>query len=172
MVLGNLYLMIMKALFSLPLSLLLPLVPLPALAEDKCKEEISWEESGEVIICPLTRWGWGTVPGIPWTVPEDVLLVIFPPQPALHFSGAQGDGGSVAKATLAFPPISVGEQAIFSPFLALNGQDEGTSQGLTLAVEGGLQLSLGQLSLQLSAQRTIRRPFSFTTFTANASFEF
>jgi hypothetical protein len=153
--------MIMKALFSLPLSLLLPLVPLPALAEEGWEEvKDTLYEGKEVVLLPLQS-----------EISSEFLEEQPPPQPELHFSGDQEGGVNLAQATLAFPPISVGEQGFISPFLALKGQDDGTHQGQSLAVEGGLQLSLGQLSLHLSLERTIH-PFPFTTFMVNASFKF
>lgn len=141
------------------LAILLLTCTSPAFAEEGWEEvRLSLYAGKEVVLLPLP---------LEISDPQEQP----PPQPELHFSGAQGDGVSLAQATLAFPPISVGEQGVISPVLALKGQSDGTRQGLTLAVEGGLQLSHRQLSLQLSVERTIR-PFQFTTFKVTASFQF
>jgi hypothetical protein len=96
-----------------------------------------------------------------------------PPQPELHFSGAQGDGISLAQAMLLLPPLSDGERSVEAkPFFALRGQDDGTRQGKSLTGEGGVILSLGgRIQAKVAWERTIR-PFPLNTFMVNASFYF
>jgi len=149
-------------LFSPALSIFLLFLPLPALAEEGWEEvKDTLYEGKEVVLLPLQS-----------EISSEFLEEQPPPQPELHFNGAQADGGSVAQATLAFPPISVGEQGIIFPFLALKGQDDGTHQGQSLAIESGVVLSLGdKIQAKFAVERTIR-PFQFTTFMVNASFHF
>lgn len=76
-----------------------------------------------------------------------------PPQLELHISGANGEGGeSVAQAMIALPAIPVGEKSSISPFFAFKGQSDGTREGQTLSVEGGLAISIedrGQLQFSI-----------------------
>lgn len=131
----------MKA-FSLFLFLFLSTTP--ALAE----EVSSWEEISqalyageEVVLLPLQS-----------EIPLDLQEQPPPPQPKLHFSGANGEEGeSVAQSTLAFPPISVGEKSAISPFFALKVQSDES-----LSVEGGISLLVGELvQVQLSIEELI-----------------
>jgi hypothetical protein len=150
----------MKALSILLFSLILST---PALAEDGStwKEVSKILDTGEeVVILPLQS-------EIPLDLQEQP-----PPQPELHFSGAQVEHTSTAQAMLALPTISVGEQGIISPFFALNGQSDGTRQGLTLSVEGGISLLVGELvQLQFSIEEMIH-PLPITSFKMNAVFRF
>jgi len=161
MVLGNLYLMIMKALFSLPLSLLLPFVSFPALAEEGWEQvRLSLESGEEVVLLPL-----------PSEISSEFLEEQPPPLPELHFSGSQADGTSLAQAMLVLPSLSFGGNGDVTPFLAFKGQDDGT-RDLTLSGEGGVILSLGgRIQAKFSWERTIR-PFPLNTFMVNASFHF
>ena len=135
---------------------------IPAMAEEGWEVvRLSLERGKAVVLLPLQS-----------EIYSELTEEQPPPQPELHFSGAEGGGVNVAQATLAFPPISVREQVILSPFLAFNGQDDGTIQGQTLAGEGGLVLSLGgRIQAKFAWERTIH-PFPFTTFMVNASFHF
>ncbi len=161
MVLGNLYLMIMKALFSLPLSLLLPFVSFPALAEEGWEVVKDTLYAGEeVVLLPL-----------PSETPSEFLEEQPPPQPELHFSGDQEGGVNLAQAMLVLPSLQLGGWAAVTPVLALKGQDDGT-RDLTLSGEGGMILSLGgRIQAKVAWERTIR-PFPLNTFMVNASFHF
>jgi hypothetical protein len=149
-------------LFSPALSIFLLFLPLPALAEEGWEEvKDTLYEGKEVVLLPLQS-----------EISSEFLEEQPPPQPELHFNGAQADGGSVAQATLAFPPISVGEQGIIFPFLALKGQDDGTRQGQSVVIEGGVIMSLGDImQLKISGERTIH-PFPDTSLQVSGSFHF
>lgn len=164
MVLGKLFISPMKALVFL-FSLLLSTTP--ALAE----EGSAWDEVSQalyagkaVVLLPLQSEIHLDLQEQP-PPPQ-------PPQPELHFGGANGEGGtSAAQAMLALPTISVGEQGIISPFFALNGQSDGTRQGLTLSVEVGLAISGDRGQLQFSIEEMVH-PFPITSFKMNAVFRF
>jgi hypothetical protein len=144
------------------LAILLLTCTSPALAEEGWEEvKDTLYEGKEVVLLPLQSESY-----------YESLGDQPPPQPELHFSGAQGEGGSLAQATLAFPPISVGERGFISPVFALKGQDDGTRQGKSLTGEGGVILSLGgRIQAKFAWERTIR-PFPLNTFMVNASFHF
>lgn len=122
--------------------------PSSALAE----EVSSWEEVSQalnagqaVVLLPLQS-----------EIPLDLQDQPPPSQPELHFSGAQLEGGtsSVARATLAFPPISVGGKVDISPFVFLNGEQSG--EGETLSIGGGLVISIGDgVQVQLSIEEMV-----------------
>ena len=164
MVMGNCS-FTMKALCLFLFSLILST---PALAE----EVSSWEEVVEKENIKLSG-EWVSIPPIPWRVPYDLLALPTPhPQPELHFSGDNGEGGtSVAQAMLAFPPISVGGQSVISPFFAFKGQSDGTREGQTLSVEGGLAISGDRGQLQFSIEEVIY-PLPQTAYKVNAVLRF
>lgn len=151
---------------TMPLSILILSLMLstPALAEERNPwGEVSQalEVGKEVVLLPL---------------PSEIYLNLQeqppPPQPELHFSGDRVEETSTAQAMIALPTISVGEQGIISPFFALNGQSDGTRQGLTLSVEGGISLLVGELvQLQFSIEEMIH-PLPITSFKMNAVFRF
>lgn len=142
--------------------------PSSALAE----EVNPWEEVVEKENIKLSG-EWVSIPPIPWRVPYDLLALPTPhPQPELHFSGAQVEGTSTAQATLALPPIYVGGQSAISPYFALKVQSDGTREGQSLSVEGGLAISIedrGQL--QFSIEEMVH-PVHITSFKMNAVLRF
>ena len=165
MVFRNLFIFSTRAIriFSF-LSTFLFLATLPALAEDGWAGVQSSLEGGEeVVILPLPS-------EIPAEFVEEQPLV----QPNLYFNGIQGDGGSVAQAMWVLPSLSAGENGVVevTPFLALNGQDDGTRQGQTLAGGGGVVLSLGErIQGKFGWERTIY-PFPYTSMQVSGSFQF
>jgi hypothetical protein len=145
------------------LFLFLFLSPAPALAE----EVNPWEEISqalyageEVVLLPL-----------PSEIGERQEQPP-PPQPELHFSGAQVEGTSTAQAMLALPPIYVGGQSAISPYFALKVQSDGTREGQSLSVEGGISLSIGDRGqLQVSIEEVVY-PFPQTAYKVDAVFRF
>jgi hypothetical protein len=166
MVLKKLYIflhIVMRVLSYFPCLFLFLFLP-SALAE----EEDPWKEvsrsldSGEeVVLLPLQS-----------EIPLDLQEQPPTPQLELHFSGAQVENTSVAQAMLAIPAIPVGEQGIVSPFFSLKGQSDGTREGQTFSVEGGVSLSIGERSqIQLSVE-TMVSPFPSTSIQGNVVFKF
>jgi hypothetical protein len=155
--------------FNLVLSLVyfvfFPVVSQTALADEWKVVQYSLEAGEEVVLLPL-----------PSEMPSEFLEEQLPRvQPELHFSGVRSEeGGSLAQAMLVLPPLSVGEVGEnggveVTPFFALKGQNNG--QTLVLAIEGGLQLSLGQLNIQLSVDKAVSN-FSDTSVQVSGVIKF
>lgn len=164
MVLVSLYLiMIMRIIFAFVL------FPLIFTSFAKAEEVNPWDDvyrvldaGEEVVILPLQS-----------EIHLDLQEQPPPPQPELQFGGANGEGGtSVAQAMLTLPPVSVGGQSAISPYFALKVQSDGTREGQSLSVEGGISLSIGERSqIQLSVE-TMVSPFPSTSIQGNVVFKF